>query len=246
MLVVTPGCGGAGAPAGGAPAGATQFNPGIIAMPHVSYDPSTADQVARGASYSAWIDLADETTLDLAVWSSRLAATRALRQYRAGGPKTYPDRGVLGTGFPFRVRKIERLKNVTLAWYRRPSKADENEVRHALRFHTARGLPRIYTALWAIPGTTIDPDPTAGTTAAAYSASLSGGAIGGPLTVAIWPSVRAALSYIDGLRGLQKGGLLPDVEWRQLRNVTIDTAASFGSRTHISDADVRAIRPALH
>jgi hypothetical protein len=89
-------------------------------------------------------------------------------------------------------------------------------------------------------GTTIHPDATAATGPALYSAALDGGPISGPLTVAIWPSVPAARRYTDGLRGL-----LTHVEWRQVRNVTVDTAASFGS-VHISDSDVRAIRRALH
>jgi hypothetical protein len=240
ILLLTPGC--VGRTRGDATI--RHFTPGIVALPHVSYEPSVADQIAHGASYSAWIDLEDEATLDLAVWPSRLAATRALRQYRAGGPKTYPDRSVLGTGFPHQVRKVERLKNVTLAWYRLPTKGDENEVRHALRFQTAHTLGGIYTALWVIPGTTIDPDATAATGRALYSASLSSGPIGGPLTVAIWPSVGAARDYNDGLRSLNKDlGL--HIKWRQIRNVTIDTAASFSS-AHISGTDVRAIRRALH
>jgi hypothetical protein len=244
ILLLTPGC------LGRNPVEATtpHFSPGMVAVPHVSYDPSIADQIARGASYSAWIDLEDEETLDLAVWPSRLAATRALRQYRAGGPKTYPDRGVLGTGFPYHVRKVERLKNVTLAWYRLPTPKDENEVRHALRFRTVHTVRGDYKALWVIPGTRIDPDATAATGPALYSASLSSagipgkcvacpGAVGGPLTVAIWPSVSAARRYIDYVG--------TDVESRRIRNVTIDNAASFGS-ANISHADERAIRRALH
>jgi hypothetical protein len=232
ILLLTPGC--------GTSADATDFNPGIVALPHVSYDPSIVDAIARGASYSAWIDPENEHVFDLAVWPNRKAAAHALGQYRAGGPKTYPDRSVLGTGFPYQVRKVERLKNVTLAWYRLPTQADETEVRHALRFEKAHISRRIFTALWLISGTTIDPDATAASAAALYSASLDSGPITGPLTVAIWPSTRAARRYIEGLRGLPT-----DVEWRQVRNVTIDTAASFGS-AHISDSDVRAIRRALH
>jgi hypothetical protein len=238
IVVLTAGCGGTPAATTRATMPATtRFKPGIVALPHVAYDPSVVDQIARSASYSAWIDPEDEHVLDLAVWPSRLAAEHALRQYRAGGPKTYPDRSVLGTGFPYKVRKVERLKNVTLAWYRSPTKADESEVRHSLRFHTAQ-IPRgTYTTLWAIPGTDIEPDATAATVPARYSASLSGGAIGGALTVAIWPSVRAARDYIDYI-----GSYAPT---HRIRNVTVDTAAGSGSAP-ISDADVRVIQGALH
>jgi hypothetical protein len=204
----------------------TQFNPHIVALPHVSYDPSIADEIVRRATYSAWIDLEDEATLDLGVWPSRVAARRALRQYRAGGPKTYPDRGVLGTGFPYKVRKIERVKNVTLAWYRLPTKPDEDEVRRALNFKRTHVSPGIYRTLWAMPGTTIEPDATAATAAAPYSASLSGGELGGSLTVAIWPTVHAARTYIDGLRGLPI-----DVKWRQMRNVTMTLLRASGLGT---------------
>jgi hypothetical protein len=225
---------------GGTSANATHVNPGVVALPHWSYYPSVVDAIAQGASYSAWVDPEDEDTLDLAVWPSRLAAAHAIRRYRAGGTPTYPDRSVLGTGWPYKVRKLERLKNVTFAWYRLPTRADKNEVRHALRFQTPP-IPRgIYTALWLSRGIDIDPDATAATGPARYSASLAGGAIGrayGGLTVAIWPSVRAARSYSDDIQGYG--------ESRRIRNVTIDTAASFGS-AHISDAAVRAIRLALH
>jgi hypothetical protein len=237
ILLLTPGCRGK--------ATGRRFNPGIVALPHVACDPSVVDEIARGANYSAWVDLEDEDTLDLAVWPNRLAATQALRRYRAGGPETYPDRALLGTGWPYHVRKGERLKNVTLAWYGLPTASDEHEVRHALRFRTAPTPRGDYKALWVIPATTIEPDATAATGAALYSARLSSAEFSGePLIVAIWPSVCAAKNYHKDIEELEtEGG--PHVDRRRIRNVTIDTAASFGS-ANISDTAETAIRRALH
>jgi hypothetical protein len=218
----------------------TAFNPGVVAIPHALFLPASADGIALGASYFAWVELNKESqeahTLDLAVWPSRSAALHALAQYRAGGPKTRP-RG-LGTGWPRTVEKVEAIRTVTLAWYAWPTLADERVVTRALRFSgssSKRG--RDYTALWVIPGTTIDADASAAAGPALYSARLEGGVVGDALTVAIWPSENAAKGYIDYIKD--------DSEWRRIRNATIDNTGSFGS-SEISDADVAAIRKALH
>jgi hypothetical protein len=128
----------------------TAFNPGVVAIPHALFLPASADEIALGASYFAWVELNKESqeahTLDLAVWPSRSAALHALAQYRAGGPKTRP-RG-LGTGWPRTVEKVEAIRTVTLAWYAWPTLADERVVTRALRFSgssSKRG--RDYTAL---------------------------------------------------------------------------------------------------
>jgi hypothetical protein len=42
ILLLTPACG------GGMSANATNFNPGIVALPHWSYAPSVVDAIARG------------------------------------------------------------------------------------------------------------------------------------------------------------------------------------------------------
>jgi hypothetical protein len=98
-----------------------------------------------------------------------------------------------------------------------------------------------------IPGTLIDPDATAASGAARYSARLSkvSGGLGGgldSLTVAIWPTVSKAKWYI---RDLENPSGLQNLQWRRIRNATIDNAASFGS-ARISHAEEEAIRNALH
>jgi hypothetical protein len=37
-------------------------NPGVVAIPHALFDPSAADAIARGAGYSAWVELDKQTT----------------------------------------------------------------------------------------------------------------------------------------------------------------------------------------
>jgi hypothetical protein len=236
---------------------ATVFRPGIVALPHADYEPGVVDRIARSATYSAWIALnteSSERTLDLAVWPSRLAATKAVAEYRKGGPRTYPDAS-LGTGFPHRVRRLERVRNVTLAWYSLPSPADERAIKGALRFNGGAKTKGDYTALWALPGTAISADATAATGPARYSARLEAagtceqsptayastsgcpGSVVGPLTFAIWPSVKAAKSYIRYYRDVS-----PPVT--RVRNVTIEVA-DFGTGK-VSQLDKTAVVSALH
>lgn len=227
------------------------FKPGVVAIVHALFDPSSADQIARHASYAAWVELNKERqntpTLDLAVWPSRSAAIRALVEYRAGGPKTRPR---VQAAWPHNVRRVERIRNVTLAWYRAPTIADERTVRDALRFSRGPREKHDYTTLWVIPGTLIDPDATAATGAARYSASLTlgcragvcPGAARGSLTVAIWPSGNAAKRYIGDLESPPSES---NLQVRRIRNATVDNAASFGSAA-ISPLDEAAIRNALH
>jgi hypothetical protein len=222
----------------GGEAKVTTFSPGVVAIPHALFLPSSADEIALGASYGAWVELNKESqdahTLDLAVWPSRSAAMHALAQYRAGGPNTRPR---VNTGWLRTVQKVEAIRNVTLAWYDRPTIADERVVTRALRFSGGSKRGRDYTTLWVIPGTTIDADASAASGPALYSARLEGGVIGEELTVAIWPSEKAAKGYIDYIKD--------DAEWKRIRNATVDDTGSFGY-SDISDADVAAIRRALH
>jgi hypothetical protein len=216
------------------------FQPNFVAIPHALFDPSSADNIAQGARYSAWVELnvawGPQHTLDLAIWRNQAAAKRALAQYRQGGPRTRPRLECVGC-WPRKVRRLERVRNVTLAWYNRPTPADERVVKRALRFSGGSKRGRDYTTLWLIPGTTIVPDASAGTGPALYSARLEGGVIGDELTVAIWPSEKAAKGYIDYIKD--------DAEWKRIRNATIDDTGSFGS-SEVSDADVAAIRRMLH
>jgi hypothetical protein len=229
---------------------APEFRPGIVALPHADYDPGVVDRIARSATYSAWIALnteSSERTLDLAVWPSRPAATRAVAEYLKGGPRTYPDAS-LGTGFPHRVRRLERVRNVTLAWYSLPSPADERAIKGALRFNSSAKTRGDYTELWALPGTAISADATAATGPARYSARLEGvglaggceqcpGSVVGPLTFAIWPSVKAAVSYIKYYKDVS-----PPVT--RIRNVTIEVA-DFGTGK-VPQLDETAVVSALH
>jgi hypothetical protein len=230
--------------------GSVVKNPGVVAIPHALFDPSSADAIARRASYSAWVELDKQRenppTLDLAVWPSRSAAMHALAEYRRGGPKTRP---LASSGWPHRVRRVEQIRNVTLAWFQPPTIAYEKAVRGALRFSGERGGNHDYTTLWLIPGTRIDADATAATGAARYSARLEAvavpgrclaggcsGSVVGPVTFAIWPSKNAAKRYIDEFEDL-------GTPVTRIRNATLE-AADF-SDASVSDEDVDAVKNAL-
>jgi hypothetical protein len=176
------------------------------------------------------------------------AANRALAEYRGGGPKTRP---LVPAAWPHHIRRVERIRNVTLAWYQLPTRADETAVRGALRFSGGSKRAHDYTTLWVIPGTLIDPDASAATGAARYSASLKAvdvpgrcgrlgrcaGAVAGPVTVAIWSSENAAKRYIQYIKD--------GTHSKRIRNATIDDTGSFGY-AGVSGMDVAAIRNGLH
>lgn len=268
LLLLASGCG------GGRPSktNGSEFRPGVVAIPHAFFDPSEVDTIARRARYSAWIELDVESvqqilksgkqevrTLDLAVWPSRSAARRALAQYRAGGPNT--RRHTEDVPLPRKVRRVERIRNVTLAWYYLPTTGDEKAVKGALRFKGGTNGGHDYTALWVMPGTLIDPDATAATAPALYSASLQavgvpgcpeapapgpyvatrrcpGAVAQGRLIVAIWPSESAAKRYV------QQDAGFPGPHPRRIRNATLETPDL--SDTQVSDADQAAVENALH
>jgi hypothetical protein len=224
----------------------SKFRPGVAAIPHALFDPSAADELASDASYAAWVELnvawGPQHTLDLAVWSNQAAAKRALAQYRGGGAKTRPLLEGNG-GWPRKVRRVERIQNVTLAWYHLPTAADERAVKGALRFGGGGKSVHNYTTLWVMPGTVIHPDATAATGPARYSARLEAAgrcpcAVRGPLTLAIWPSEKAAKRYVQEAAGY------PGPHPRRIRNATVE-AADF-SDVQVSDADEAAVKNALH
>src|SRR5262249_29997131 len=63
---------------------------------------------------------------------------RAVELYRAGGPDTRPEEP--NPAWPKVLRRVDRIRNVTFAWYSRPTSADEAAVRNALYF--GGGEPR--------------------------------------------------------------------------------------------------------
>jgi hypothetical protein len=154
---LTAGCGGGSS----SNSNVTRFRPGIAVILHAVFDPSSPDKIARHASYSAWVELENDHTLDLAVRQSEAAARHALRQYQAGAPETRPtvDDPAWGTA----VRRVERIRNVTLAWYHLPRSADEKAVKRSLQFRARTRPGGDYTTLWVMPGTYVDPDATAAT-----------------------------------------------------------------------------------
>jgi hypothetical protein len=241
LLLLGAGCGGRTSDSNGAP-----FRPGIAAIPHAAFDPSWADKIALRARYGAWVELENEHTLDLAVWPSQSAAEHALAQYRAGGANTRPG---ADRPWPHVVRRVERITNVTLAWYHSPTSADEVAVKGALRFRGATKRGRDYTTFWVIPGTLIDPDATAATAPARYSARLEAtdvpgtclaicpGAVGGPITVAIWSNQNAAKRYIQEYKDV------PGFHSIRIRNATLE-AADFEAK--LTSVDEAVVRNALH
>jgi hypothetical protein len=263
VLLLAPGCavGSSSAPT------LKEFQPDVVAIPHALFDPSAADKIARRASYSAWVELnvawGPQHTLDLAVWPNQAAARHALGQYRARGAETHP---VLDNkAWPRKLRRVQRVRNITLAWYNQPSPADERAIKRALRFSGGAKAAHEYTALWLIPGTLIAPDATAATGSARYSARLEaaippgcpgsaatgsynsrssspsrqcpGNYVTGPLTLAIWPSERAAIAYIHDYKDVS-GPIT------RIRNVTLEVGDF--SDADVSRADEAAVKNALH
>jgi hypothetical protein len=165
---------------------------------------------------------------------SGAAAARAFQQYQAGGPSTQLQ-SVAAQLNILPVRRAERIRNVTLAWYYEPTNADEAALRSALHFHARRGGELDYTGLWAIPGALIDPSASASLGSASYGARLvlAGGCVAGEcgvaaagctpgplgddLEVAIWPSPSLAESYVREYKKV----MVSDERFERIKNATI-------------------------
>jgi hypothetical protein len=255
-LLVLSGC-------GGGSSGKSKSRPQIAVGPRIAwipgarFDPSSVDKIARRGRYSAWVQLeGDGHVCDLAVWPSQSAAKHAVERYRAGGPDTRPlgSGSYVGSppagGYPVVVRRIDRIRNVTLAWYSRPTSADEAAFRGALRFQGGNRTAGDYTGIWAIVGAHIEPYIAVAYQDASYNLDvvLAGGCIAGVCTgegggcvpdlnndldIAIWPSRLAAESYVH--KYTQKGVLEPE----RIRNATIDWYC------HPTSADEAVVRAAL-
>jgi hypothetical protein len=153
-----------------------------------------------------------------------------------------------------RVRRSDRIKNVTLAWYYEPSRADEVTITHALYHHTGRSVETLYTGLWAIPGALIDPQASAATGAANFSARIvlrggcvagvcggkGGGCVPGPLgddiVLAIWPTQAAAKAFVQDTKSVMG----TDEQDEQIKNASIEW------RCHPTNADRALVKAALH
>jgi hypothetical protein len=215
-----------------------------VAIPGAAFYPAIVDSIAAGGDYSAWIRLTnDQHVVDIAIWPDQRTAAKAVERYRAGGPDTRPADTDLSN--PHTLRLVQRVRNVTLAWYQRPTFQDEIALRQALVFARVKErAPTLYTSLSAIPGALIDPT-TADANAsllATYSARLvlSGGCTadgcGGPdLTVALWPSPIEARSELAFYRQV---GLA--TRYDQVNNATIVWYFDPSSR------DETSVRNALH
>jgi hypothetical protein len=256
LLVLTSlltGCRGSSSskPSNPASAGVVVSTPHIEMIPGAVFDASSADRIARTARYGAWVRLRDEHVLDLAVWPSVQAAQNAAKRYAAGGRATRPR--LHNPAWPRVVRRLERVRNVTLAWYTEPTKADQSGVRRALRFHVGQRRTGAYTGIWAISGATIDPDFARAGTTFEETVALTGGCRGGtcghegggcvPLNAAewdieigLWSSAAAAKTYVDEVRDV----LDPGERLERVSNATIDW------RCRATDADEVVIRAALH
>jgi hypothetical protein len=170
----------------------------ISFIPGSLFDPRSADKIARRSRYATWVRLEDEHTADVAVWASNQEAIQAMKTYRLRSQSSRPiDPGQ----YPTRLKVVDRIGNVTVAWYVRPTRHDRAAVKAAL---LVPGGGAQYTRLWAIPGALMD----AGTASASIASArletriVPGGCpVGGcglnDLEVAIWPSESAAANYVN-------------------------------------------------
>jgi hypothetical protein len=204
----------------------------ISAIPGASIDPNDADATARRGMYSAWVALADDHVADVAIWPSLSAAKSAVKRYRAGGPDARPPRTIWA--WPHVLRRVDRIRNVTLAWYTPPSKADEAAFRIALRVGSVARGQHDYRRMWAIPGVFFDPNVTgqgalfqvrlilAGGCNASGCSAEGGGCVPSPsgndLYVEIWPSVSTAKNDLQQSQDI----LNPGERMERIRNATID------------------------
>jgi hypothetical protein len=138
---------------------------------------------------------------------------------------------------------VDRIENVTLAWYNRPTPTDETLVRRSLRFRTGRGDDHEFTGIWAIRGAFINPQSTAAVNEASFSAAVSpAGACVGTISqstveVAIWPSQAAARSHV---RYMNEGPRMAPEKMERIRNATLRWFCD------PPKADEDAVRSALH
>jgi hypothetical protein len=167
-------------------------------------DPGPADEIARRSRYAAWVKLYDDHTADIAVWPSLAAAMRAARRYEPAGRQSRP---INVPGWPTRLVRIERIRNVTIAWYTRPTNADKRAVKTALLVPVGSTE---YSRLWAIPGAVMDAYLT--DHEASYEAEITpggcglGGCTDRYLDVAIFPSEAAAVNYFNTYKDVSGPG----------------------------------------
>jgi hypothetical protein len=205
-------------------------------IPLSSFDPGYADRVARRARYAAWVVLGNEHTADVAVWASRPAAVQAVRLYRKGGPDTRPGGKPPVSG---RVARVDRLENVTVAWYTRPTRGDTAAFKRALLVPHGGAQ---YTRLWTIPGALMESTALGGTGDASVEASIVQDhcdrhfcALFKYVEVAIWPSAAAAQSYCD-----ESKDVLDQGPFERIKNATISWTY------HPTSAARAAVMSALH
>jgi hypothetical protein len=220
--------------------------PARLAMPRVVqrisfirgalFDPSSADKIARQSLYAAWIRLADEHTADIAIWPSRAGGVQAVKRYETRGPQTRP---INPGSYPLRLVRVDRIRNVTIAWYARPTPGDRAAFRSAL--FVSRGGTE-YTRLWAIPGALMDSSTaSASVQAASYEARIvpegcgADGCSDRDLEVAIWPSESAAGNYFEEYKDVSDQG-----PFERIKNATISW------NFHPSRSERAAVVSALH
>jgi hypothetical protein len=242
-----------GHPASAVSAGVVVSEPHIATLPGTTFDASSADRIARTARYGAWVRLPDEHVLDLAVWPNQEAAKHAVRRYNGGGLDTRPA----PSAYSHVLRRIDRIRNVTLAWYYRPTKSDQRTVRGALHFGPAYSRGHQYVGVWAISGATMDPYEADGdlqeyakfaqdiVLVGGCNATIGCGAPGGgcaptggwnDISVGIFGSAAAAETFISE----EKDALSSGERLERVRNAAIDW------RCRATKADEAVVRAALH
>jgi hypothetical protein len=197
------------------------------------FDPRSADKIARRSRYAAWVRLHDDYTADIAVWPSLADAMRAAKRYQSAGRQSRP---INAGSYPTRLVQIDRIRNVTIAWYVHPTDADKKAVKTAL-LAPVGGTG--YSRLWAIPGAVMDAYPT--DHEASYEAEIDpggcglGGCTDRYLDIAIWPSEAAAMNYFNEYKDVKGPG-----PFECVKNATISW--------HFQPSDVErtAIVSALH
>jgi hypothetical protein len=210
-LIVTPlvlaACGGrsSGKPSVSRNSNPFALSPLVSAIPGALFDPSSVDKIARAGSYSAWVRLDDEQVADLAVWQSATAARRAVQRYRAGGPDTRPVTGGGPYGAARTVRRVDRVRNVTLAWYTQPKRIDETTFRDALLFGKGSdrrsGVASPFASVSDIPGALFVKDWSSDIARrGTWHAVVLLAPPDHPVDVAIWPSDAAAKHALNRYR----------------------------------------------
>jgi hypothetical protein len=189
----------------------------ISFIPHSLFDPGSADKIARRSRYSAWVRLGNDHTADVGVWPSRSAAVQAVRIYRKRGPDTKP---LDAPPWPGRVVRVDRFKNVTVAWYTRPTRGDRAAFKRALL--VPHGGDQ-YTRLSIIPRALMDASTSGSTQDAPVEATIVLDRCDRHactetrfVEVAIWPSESAAQSYYGEHKDVSDEG-----PFERVKNATI-------------------------